>query len=85
MLAYFPVDLHGQLPEQFIARLMATGIVDNLELVQVDVAQCMLGCFIIGFYQGLGQPGLELAPVKQSGQVIVRGLVGKLLRHTMEF
>ena len=58
---------------------MAGGVVDQLELIQVDVQQ-RLGAGSCGDRRGhAGQPPLELAPVVQPGQLIVAGLVAQQL------
>jgi len=77
--------------QQLVAGGMAAGVVDDLELVEVDVHECVHGLAVRGVRQGLAQPGLELLAVVQAGQRIVRGteahldaesaLLGDVMEH----
>ncbi len=64
-----------QLTQQLVARGMATGIVDDLELVEVHVAQHVLAPLLQGGLQGAFEAQLELAPVDESGKRVVARLV----------
>ena len=68
----------GHLPQQLVANGMAAGIVDQLELVQVDEQQRMFAPVLLSIAQHPQQPVVELAAVDQAGQRVVRGAVGHL-------
>mmetsp|Transcript_59389 Transcript_59389/g.140279 ORF Transcript_59389/g.140279 Transcript_59389/m.140279 type:complete len:1259 (-) Transcript_59389:615-4391(-) len=80
----------ADLLEQFIAHAVAAGVIDELELVQVDVEQRMLVLELARMGQQAAQPRFELDPVDQPGQRIVAGAVGDfagqapLLGHIVE-
>ena len=46
----------GNLPQQIIAGSMPAGVVDDLELIEVDIAQCVLGGIDTGALQRLFHP-----------------------------
>ena len=60
---------------------MTQGIIDVLEVVQVEKQQCHLLLAATGQTDGLGQPLGEQGPVGESGEEIVVGLVGHACRH----
>src|SRR3546814_18332883 len=68
-----------QLAQQLVAGKVPRGVVDQLELVQVDVEQRRLRAAARHGLQLAAHAALELAPVAQAGQRIVRGLVAPQL------
>ncbi len=76
-----PADLRLQqrteLAEQRVARHVAAGVVDDLELVEIHVAQRVLRFARTPHLQRPLQAGLELAPVHQARQHVVAGVVGQ--------
>ncbi len=85
------LDDAGQLLEQPVAGLVAAGIVDHLELVEVEVQQHVAHAFAAaGGEQRLVEARLELAAVDQAGQRVVARLVDErplqppLLAHVVE-
>ena len=71
----------GDIAQHGVAGHMAAGVVDGLEAIQVQVAQHVRAIAAVRGVDRFLQPALELAPVDQPGQRIVRGLVGHLARH----
>ena len=61
--------------------MMAAGVVDGLETIQVEVAQHVRAVAAVRRVHRLLQPTLELAPIDQPGQRIVRRLIGHLPRQ----
>ena len=74
-LPHLLVQQHRQLSQQLVAGRMAAGIVDDLELIEIEIQQSVLPCRF-GPEEQLAQALLEGAPVVQSGERIVRCLVG---------
>jgi hypothetical protein len=64
----------GGTAKDVVASGVATAVVDFLELVEVNVEQRPAGLLAGGDDQAV-----ELPPVEQAGQLVVRGLVGQLL------
>ena len=61
---------------------MAEGVIHNLELIEVQVKQCMFQVrVLVRFFQRHDQSIFEFAAVDQSGKGIVRRLVGKLAKQ----
>ena len=56
---------------------MAAGVVDDLELVEVEAAQRIGGLARLGALQRPLHPALELAPVDETGQHVVTGVIGQ--------
>ena len=79
VLAHPLVQARGELAQQLVAGRMAAGVVDHLELVEVEVGQRMRAGFLTQGAQQAGEPALELEAVDQAGQRVVGGLVGHLL------
>ena len=71
----------GALAQHRIAGHMAAGVVDGLEAIQVQVAQHVRAVAAVRGVDRFLQPALELAPIDQAGQGIVRRLVGHLPRQ----
>ena len=61
------LEQDGQMPEHFIPRHMAAGVVDDLELVQIQVEQGMLLRRLLGGFHGPGYPVFEFRAVEQAG------------------
>ncbi len=57
---------------------MTTGIVDDLEVIEIQVAQGIFHIPLHCIFEGLADTPLELAPVDQAGKQVMRGLVGHL-------
>ncbi len=74
-LANMLSEQRRQLTEQFVAGSVSAGIVDHLEVVQVNVQQGVFRMAGGGGVQGTGHPGLEGAAVEQAGQGVMVGLV----------
>lgn len=64
--------------QELVPDRVPTGIVDQLELIDVDVHQRMLAPIFVRLVQGSAQAGLELRAVHEACQRIVRGAVGHL-------
>ncbi len=64
---------------------MARGVVDDLELIQIQVAQGVLRTVALAAFQSSFQSFVKLAPVAQSGQWIVTRLVSDLANHAARF
>ena len=71
----------GHLAEQQVAELVAEGVVDHLEAVEVENQQRDPGAGGRAAVEGVGDQPQEQAAVGQPGQVVVVGLPGQgLLR-----
>jgi hypothetical protein len=68
----------ANMPQQLVTRGVATGIVDQLELVQVKKHQGVAANLARQVMQGLFESVFEFAAVRQAGQGIVGGLPGKV-------
>ena len=77
-----PADLglqqRADLAEQRVAGAVAAGVVDDLELVEVEVAQRVGRLARLGAAQRPLEPLLELAAVDEAGQHVVARVVGEL-------
>ena len=71
----------GHLLQQPVAGGVPAGVVDQLEAIEVDVHQRMLGAFFACRAPHASQPRIELCPVDQPGQRIVRGTEADLPRQ----
>ncbi len=72
------LDDAGELLEKAVAGLVAAGIVDHLELIEVEVQQHVTYAFAAaGGEQRLVEARLELAAIDQAGQRVVARLVDK--------
>jgi len=73
----------ADMPQQLISRRMAAGVVDQLELVEVEEHQRMPPTLrLLRHVQDLFQPVFKFAAVGQAGQGVMRGLprqVGNVL------
>ncbi len=69
----------SQLPEQLVTRNVTTGVVDDLETVQIQVAERVLTRRLLETRQQCLQALLECPSVEQIGQRIMARLVTELL------
>ena len=74
----------GDLLEHLVAHQVAAGVVDHLELVEVEVEQHVLAPLGAGAADGALQADLELAAVDQAGQRVVAREVDHLALHAAE-
>ena len=70
---------HTELSQQLVAGDVSTGIVDDLELIEVEVTQGVLGILLASEIDQMTQALLELAPVDEPRQRVMARLVGELL------
>ena len=75
--AHLRLQQRADLAEQRVARAVAAGVVDDLELVEVDVAERVGGLARLRALQRALEPRLELAPVDEPGQHVVARVVGE--------
>ena len=61
----------ADLAQQLVARGVAAGVVDDLELVEVEVEHRVIACLVLAFDQHHAHAPLEFAPVEQAGQRVV--------------
>ncbi len=73
-LAQLALQYFSELAQQFIAGIMPARVVDNLELVKIQVKQGMRSVLDAGRLHRLRETALELGPIDQSCQRIVRCL-----------
>ncbi|KPM85218.1 hypothetical protein AOR10_24435, partial [Vibrio alginolyticus] len=69
----------GDLHENLVAHLVTQGVVDGLELVQVDEHHCQLGGGITRLVERAAEPLVEGGAVEQPGKGVMGGLVGELV------
>jgi len=79
--AHARLQVCRQLLEQFIAGDMPAGVVHDLELVEIQIAERVLGVAAARALDRLFQPDLKLAAVDKAGQPDQAGLPGHLPRH----
>src|SRR5262249_35471453 len=76
-----PADLGLQqrthLAEQSITCAMATGVVNDLELVDVEVTQCVRGLARLCALQSSLEPALEFAAVDEPREQVVACVIGQ--------
>src|SRR6185295_2220908 len=70
-----------QLAQQLVSRQMPRGVVDQLELVEVEVEQRVSASLAAGARDAGVDQLFELAPVDQSGELVVAREVGHLALH----
>ena len=71
-----PLEPARDLAQELVARLMAVGVVDLLEVVEVDVQHGNLAPMPLGAGEREVEVLAEHEPVRQPGQVVVIGQVG---------
>jgi hypothetical protein len=70
---------YRELAQQLVPGLVAAGIVDHLELVQVEIEQTVAhALFLADTGPGLFERVVETVAVEQPGQAVVAGLPGQL-------
>ena len=69
--------------QKVIACCVTAGIVDDFELIEIQIAKRVFAIAAARRVQHAMQTLFKLAPVDQSGQIIVTCLVGQLARHAM--
>jgi len=67
--------------EELVGDGMSAGIVDQLELVEVDVEKRMLPAFLVCQMQHAAQAALELRTIDEPGQTVVGRPMVHLPRH----
>src|SRR5690606_6799102 len=67
-----------QLAQQFIAGDMAAGVVDDLELIEIEIAQDAWISLVTARLQQQFETALEFGAVNQAGQGIMSSLIGQL-------
>ena len=75
--AHVRLQQSGHVAQQPVARLVTAGIVDDLELVQVDVQQRVGALAALRRQQRPVQAIVEFATVDEPGQRIVARLLGQ--------
>src|SRR5438874_7245371 len=74
-------EIVGDMPEQFVADLMAVGVVDEFEAVEIDHEEGGAGVVELGVLNRGGKAILKKTLVGQAGEMVVEGvpLVGRNL------
>ena len=80
-VAHRLLDQGGDAAEQLVPREVAAGVVDQLELVEVHVAEGVGDRARAGLLQGALEVAVEGVAVEQAGQLVVARLVGELQGH----
>ncbi len=73
----------GEAAQHLVAGGMAEAVIDQLEMVQVDVAQRVRTTFAAHLQQRAFEQAFDLAPVDQAGQRVMAGVVLDLARQCM--
>jgi hypothetical protein len=73
------------LPQQLVAGHVAAGIVDDLELIEIEIAQHVFATPLLRELDDFLQAILELAAIHEAGEVVVRGLIAQLIRQLVCF
>ena len=74
---HLALEQRTKLPQQGIACVVAAGVVDDPELVEIEVQQGVAALPGSRGLQGPVEPLLEFAAVRQPGQHIVAGVIGE--------
>src|SRR5690606_4551564 len=89
--ADFGLEQGAELAEQSVACTVPAGIVDDLELIEVQVTKCVGGFPGPGAFQRSFQSVFELPPVDQPRQDVVTGVIAEppiqlaRLAHVVEY
>ena len=75
--AHLRLEQRADLPEQRVARAVAAGVVDDLELVEIEAAERVGGLARLGALQRPLHAVLELAPVDEAGEHVVARVIGQ--------
>ncbi len=84
-LPHLLVEDVGQLAQQLVAGQVTTGVVDDLELVQIQVQKAMLDVFLVRPPDRFANAVLGLSAVHQASEGIVSGLPIHLEAHFTGF
>src|SRR6266446_113232 len=79
-LAHLLFQQRAHLPKQLIAGGMSAGIVDDLELIEIEIHHYVLSPLIGGCVQSELETVFKLRAVSQIGELIVARMVGELHR-----
>jgi hypothetical protein len=76
-----PAEIVGDVPEELVANVVAVGVVDELEAIEIDHEEGRAGVVDLGLLNGGGEAILKEALVGKARKVIVEGvpLVGRYL------
>ena len=74
-----------QVLEDFVARLVAVGIVDALEMVEIDQHQAQRVPLALAVRQIAVHGGIEIAPVVETGQRVAVGLLAEPRLQGVDF
>ena len=74
----------GHLLEHLVAGEVAAGVVDHLELVEVEIEEGVLAPVLGGGVEAVLEALLELAAVDQAGERVVAGEIDHLALHAAE-
>ena len=80
-LAAGGAQARGDMLEQLVAGLVAEGVVDPAEVIEVDEERRHQPIVAVGVLQGLGQPLLVGEAIGQAGETVVVGQRAHLLQH----
>ena len=83
--ADFLTQLMRDLAQQFVAGIMAAGIVNDLKLIKIYKEQRMHFSVLLRAQQRALQAILKLAAIDQAGEHIVACLIGYLRRCMIDF
>ena len=78
-------DAGCDVDEETVAGGMPVGVVDGLEAIEVDEAQTDPVPTVAAARQGLREVTVEESPVGKTGELVVVGLSGELLRELFAF
>jgi hypothetical protein len=78
-LAHLVLQAFRQTPQQFVAGNVAAGVINHLELVEIQITQCVLTRRFLDTRQQRLQALLESPPIEEIGERIVARLITKLL------
>ena len=76
--AHLLLQQRAHLPQQLIAGCVPAGIVDDLELIEIQVHHHVLSPLVGGRVQGESEPVFKLGAVDQIGELIVARMIGEL-------
>ena len=81
MLAHLVTQQPADLLQQRIASDVATGVIDQLEIVEIDIEQRMLRAIDGDRIKCALQPHFKFAAIDEVCQIIVRGLIAEPIGH----
>ncbi len=83
--AHVPAQHLADAAQKLVAGQMSTGIVDDLELIQIHVTQNIFRVLFLNRLQHPGQPLLELASIFQPGERVVGSVIADLAHQLAGF